>query len=91
MGDFLTLAPAQDVARIRPLALARRLALEPGQVIAACLHGAHDGALVLLWDILCPICRIPAKFVDALAELGDTATATPASSTTSSTSAARSS
>jgi len=70
MGDFLTLAPAQDVARIRPLALARRLALEPDQVIAACLHGAHDGALVLLWDILCPLCRIPAKFVSALAELG---------------------
>ena len=70
LGDFLTLAPAQDVARIRPLALARRLALEPDQVIAACLHGAHDGALVLLWDILCPICRIPAKFVSALAELG---------------------
>ncbi len=70
VGDFLTLAPAQDVARIRPLALARRLALEPDQVIAACLHGAHDGALVLLWDILCPVCRIPAKFVSALAELG---------------------
>ena len=70
MGDFLALAPPQDVARIRPLALARRLALEPDQVVAACLHGAHDGALVLLWDILCPICRIPAKFVSALAELG---------------------
>ena len=70
IGDFLALAPAQDVARIRPLALARRLGLEPDQVVAACLHGAHDGALVLLWDILCPICRIPAKFVSALAELG---------------------
>ena len=32
---------------------------------------AHDGALVLLWDILCPICRIPAKFVARLAELGE--------------------
>src|SRR5262249_55286990 len=70
IGDFLTLAPAPEVARIRPLALARRLALQPDQVIAACLHGAHDGALVLLWDILCPVCRIPAKFVAALAELG---------------------
>jgi serine/threonine protein kinase/class 3 adenylate cyclase len=70
IGDFLTLAPAPEVARIRPIALARRLGLEPEQVVAACLHGAHDGALVLLWDILCPICRIPAKFVAALAELG---------------------
>jgi serine/threonine protein kinase/class 3 adenylate cyclase len=70
IGDFLGLATAPEVARIRPLALARRLSLEPDQVIAACLHGAHDGALVLLWDILCPVCRIPAKFVAALAELG---------------------
>ena len=70
LGDFLTLAPPQDVARIRPLALARRLALDSDQVVSACLHGAHDGALVLLWDILCPICRIPSTFIGSLAEVG---------------------
>jgi class 3 adenylate cyclase len=70
IGDFLALAPAQDVARIRPLALARRLGIAPDQVVSACLHGAHDGALVLLWDILCPICRIPSKYVSSLADLG---------------------
>jgi serine/threonine protein kinase/class 3 adenylate cyclase len=70
IGDFLAMAPPQEVARIRPLALARRLGLEPDQVVAACLHGAHDGALVLLWDILCPICRIPSKYVSSLADLG---------------------
>ena len=71
LGDFLTLAPAQEVARIRPLALARRLGLSADQVVAACLHGAKDGALVMLWDLLCPICRIPSEVVGNLRALRD--------------------
>ena len=35
----------------------------------ACLHGARDGLLVLLWDILCPICRIPSQVQQSLREL----------------------
>lgn len=66
LGDYLALAPAQEAARIRPLALARRLALDPDQVVAACLHGAREGLLVLLWDILCPACRIPSEAVETL-------------------------
>ena len=66
LGDFLARAPAQEVARIRPLALARRLGLDADQVVAACLHGAADGALMLLWDLLCPVCRIPSQVVDTL-------------------------
>ena len=66
LGDFLARAPAQEVARIRPLALARRLDLDADQVVAACLHGAADGALMLLWDLLCPVCRIPSQVVDTL-------------------------
>ncbi len=69
LGDFLARAPAQEVARIRPLALARRLDLDADQVVAACLHGAADGALMLLWDILCPVCRIPSQVVDTLRAL----------------------
>jgi serine/threonine protein kinase/class 3 adenylate cyclase len=69
LGDFLAHAPAQEVARIRPLALARRLGLDPDQVVAACLHGACEGLLVLLWDILCPVCRIPSEVRDTLRAL----------------------
>jgi serine/threonine protein kinase/class 3 adenylate cyclase len=65
-GDFLSHAPPQEVARIRPLALAERLGLDADQLTAACLHGAREGLLVLLWDILCPICRIPSSVKDAL-------------------------
>jgi serine/threonine protein kinase/class 3 adenylate cyclase len=69
LGSFLAEAPDQEVARIRPLTLARRLALDPEQVVAACLHGSREGLLVLLWDVLCPVCRIPAQVKDTLKAL----------------------
>ncbi len=69
LGDFLELAPAQDVARIRPLALARRLGIDADATVAACLRGAADGVLALLWDILCPVCRIPSQVMDSLRAL----------------------
>jgi class 3 adenylate cyclase len=69
LGDFLTAAPAQEVARIRPLALARQLGLDPEQMVSACLHGAREGLLVLLWDLLCPICRIPSEVKETLKAL----------------------
>src|SRR5262249_8689797 len=69
LGDFLTVAPPQEVARIRPLALARRLGLDGDAVVAACLHAAHEGLLVLLWDLLCPICRRASQIKDTLRAL----------------------
>jgi serine/threonine protein kinase/class 3 adenylate cyclase len=71
LGDFLALAPPQELARIRPLALARRLGLDADQVVAACLLGARDGALILLWDLLCPVCRIPSDVMETLRALRD--------------------
>lgn len=71
LGTFLATAPPQDVARVRPLALARRLGLDGDAVVAACLHAAREGLLVLLWDLLCPICRIPSEVKDTLKALRD--------------------
>jgi serine/threonine protein kinase/class 3 adenylate cyclase len=70
-GEFLERAAPQDVARIRPLVLARRLGLDADQVVAACLHGARLGLLLLLWDILCPVCRLPSSIKDTLRALGE--------------------
>jgi class 3 adenylate cyclase len=67
--DFVAHAPPQEVARVRPLALARRLGLDGDAVVAACLHGARAGLLVLLWDLLCPVCRVPAGVRDTLRRL----------------------
>jgi serine/threonine protein kinase/class 3 adenylate cyclase len=69
LGDFLAHASPQEVARIRPLALARRLGVDPDQLVAACLHGAREGLFDLLWDLLCPICRIPSDVRDTLRDL----------------------
>ncbi|MFO0888234.1 MAG: protein kinase [Isosphaeraceae bacterium] len=66
LGDLLGSAPAPEVARIRPLVLARRWGLDPDEVVSACLHGAREGLLVLLWDILCPSCRLSCEIKDTL-------------------------
>jgi serine/threonine protein kinase/class 3 adenylate cyclase len=70
-GEFLANAPAQEVARIRPLAVARQLGLDIDDLVAACLIGAQEGLLTLLWDLLCPVCRIPSEVVDTLRNLRD--------------------
>ncbi|MGL5097986.1 MAG: protein kinase domain-containing protein, partial [Planctomycetia bacterium] len=67
---FLAEASDQDVGRIRPLALAERLKADPGPMTSACLHAARLGLLTLLWDILCPLCRIPSQVKDDLRTLG---------------------
>jgi serine/threonine protein kinase/class 3 adenylate cyclase len=65
-GEYLASAPVQELARIRPIALARRLSVDERQMIAACLHGAREGLLSLVWDIICPLCRIPSQTQDSL-------------------------
>jgi serine/threonine protein kinase/class 3 adenylate cyclase len=69
LGDFIRVGSPQEVARIRPLALARRLGVECDDLVVACLQGAREGLLVLLWDILCPICRIPAQLKETLRQV----------------------
>ncbi|MGN6109930.1 MAG: protein kinase domain-containing protein, partial [Kofleriaceae bacterium] len=66
---FLGAASDQDVARIRPLALAHQLAVPDEAMIDACLHAARLGALAMLWDVICPSCRIPSSIVESLAKL----------------------
>jgi eukaryotic-like serine/threonine-protein kinase len=65
-GEFLSSTPAQELARIRPLALARRLGTDPERTIEACLHAANCGLLAVHWDILCPTCRVSADVKDTL-------------------------
>lgn len=69
LGQFLEHASDQEVSRIRPKAFAARFSLDATQVIHACLHGTREGLLVLLWDILCPSCQIPANVQESLASL----------------------
>ena len=71
LRQFLQHASDLEVARIRPLVFAERFQLNPKHVIDACLLGAREGVLILLWDILCPSCLIPADVQETLAALKD--------------------
>lgn len=64
-------ASPQDVARIRPRVLARHHALDHRAVLRACLLGTRAGLLDMLWDVICPRCRIPADVAASLAALRD--------------------
>lgn len=59
----------QEVAQIRPLALAARMGVEGDAMLRACLWATQEGSLELLWDIICPACRIPSSIVETLAQL----------------------
>jgi eukaryotic-like serine/threonine-protein kinase len=69
LGTYLASAPTAEVSRIRPLALARRLKLEANAVVEACLRGAREGLLVLMWDLVCPLCRAPSEVQATLKQL----------------------
>jgi serine/threonine protein kinase len=71
LGEYLATGPAQEVARIRPVALARRFGVDPDAMINACLHGAREGLLELHWDLLCPVCRISCQVTDTLRAIAD--------------------
>lgn len=69
LRQYLQHAPDLEVARIRPLAFAERFGLNGEAVVQACLLLAREGVLVLLWDILCPTCRIPSDNQETLKNL----------------------
>ncbi|MBA3395687.1 MAG: protein kinase [Deltaproteobacteria bacterium] len=66
---FLMSASDQDVARIRPLELAARFGVPEEAMIETCLHAAKLGVLEMVWDVICPSCRIPSTVVESLAKI----------------------
>ena len=66
---FLGHASDQDVARIRPIELAKKFGVPEEPMIDACLHAAKQGALAMVWDVICPSCRIPSSVVESLAKI----------------------
>ncbi len=71
LADFLLAAQEVDLARIRPLALARRWQAPARQVIELCLQATRSGLLELSWDLLCPRCRVAKAATGSLDHLPD--------------------
>lgn len=69
LAQFLENASDLEVARIRPIAFAERFQLDPNQVIHACFEGTRLGVFSLLWDIMCPSCRIPSDVQQTLSAI----------------------
>ena len=69
LTTYLTHASDQDVARIRPLELAQKFGVSEDAMIDAALHAARGGLLALVWDVICPSCRIPSTVVDSLQQI----------------------
>jgi len=66
---YLGHASDQDVARIRPLELAAKFGVPEEAMIDAALHAAKLGVLGMVWDVICPSCRIPSSVVESLAKI----------------------
>jgi serine/threonine protein kinase len=71
IGEWLRTAPTPELARIRPIALARRLQLPVNVVVDTCFYAGAVGLLSPLWDVLCPTCRVPSSMQDTLKALRD--------------------
>ncbi len=69
IGEWLRAAPTPELARIRPIALARRLQLPVNVVVDACFYAGAVGLLSPLWDVLCPTCRVPSSMQETLKAL----------------------
>lgn len=59
----------QELASLRPLAIADRLKIHGSAMIETCLLAAHEGILNLRWDVLCPTCRVSADTTEDLSQI----------------------
>ncbi len=71
LADWMLAAQEVDLARIRPLALARHWGVDELQTIEMCLQSVKTGLLEMRWDLLCPRCRGAKLAVAALDQLPD--------------------
>ncbi|MFK7991315.1 MAG: protein kinase [Sandaracinaceae bacterium] len=64
-------APASTIARIRPRAWAHERSLSEDATLDTLLIAAHAGMLEVLWDLLCPMCRVPSGIESTLKALSE--------------------
>ena len=71
LAEHVARESESEVARMRPLALARRWDVPALHAVEACLEATRQGLLELRWDLLCPRCRgakVQAPSLDRLPE-----------------------
>ena len=66
LATYLSTAADAQVSRIRPKALARKFECNDQEFLQLCLTIAREGVLRMMWDLICPICRIAADTKDSI-------------------------
>lgn len=65
--DHVRTATDEELARIRPYALADAWQVDRRLLLATCLHGVKRGLFELRWEVICPSCRVGATVQSSLA------------------------
>lgn len=55
--EWLRTCPDNELLRIRPREIAKKMAVEERELLGVFLHATRQGILVLTWDVVCPHCR----------------------------------
>lgn len=71
---FISQARDEELARIRPYALAAAWGVDRRALLATCLQAVRVGLLELRWEVICPSCRVGAEVVSTLSAVKDHAT-----------------
>lgn len=72
--DYIKEAPAQELSKMRPYALAKQLGLDAELLLQTAMRAAKAGMLSVYWDIICPTCRVAAQQVPVLHQIQQHAT-----------------
>jgi serine/threonine protein kinase/class 3 adenylate cyclase len=64
--QYVRAASDNDASRMRPYVVADALELPRDRVAEVMLAMAKEGALALLWDVVCPSCRIASSVAESL-------------------------
>ncbi|MET0592890.1 MAG: DUF5939 domain-containing protein, partial [Polyangiaceae bacterium] len=61
--------PDEEVAQMRPFELATRWGVDRRDLLRVFLHATRAGLVDLRWQVNCPVCRVAAQVVGALADV----------------------
>ena len=69
LARFIAERSDEEVAQMRPFELAARWGVDRRDLLRVFLHATREGVVDLRWQINCPVCRVAAQVVGALADV----------------------
>lgn len=69
LTKMLAERPDEEIAQMRPFELATRWGVDRRDLLRVFLHATRAGLVDLRWQVNCPVCRVAAQVVGALADV----------------------